>query len=157
MTGCRGLSCKLPKRSATENDPKTDMEIFSSGLNSGKVQFLDNPKNKASGQTDGPEATTWEVYDLYSFTEPVSIVAADVTGDGSMDLVVCHQYGPNMKECDMTGGWVSWLENPGRDKLDKKKEWAKRDIGRWPAMHRLKAGFFTQRSVKTHAHAETGV
>ncbi|KAK7705819.1 hypothetical protein SLS64_007767 [Diaporthe eres] len=116
-----------------------------SGLNSGKVQFLDNPKSKNPDQDDGSGATPWDVYDLHSFREPVSLIAADITGDGSMDLIVCHQYGPNMKECDMEGGWVSWLENPGRNKLDKNKEWVRRDIGHWPAMHRLRAGFFTQR------------
>lgn len=68
-----------------------------------------------------------------------------------MDLIVCHHYGPNMKDCDMKGGWVSWLENPGRDRLDNNEEWVKRNIGRWPAMHRLRAGFFTQRSVSTFA------
>lgn len=91
------------------------------------------------------------MHDIYPFKEPVSVVAADVTGNGSLDLIVSHQYGPNMIECDMTGGWISWLENPGRDEWKEGgyKQWTKRDIGRWPAMHRLRAGYFTQRSVLT--------
>lgn len=89
------------------------------------------------------------MYDISYFKEPVSVIAADVTGNGLPDLIVSHQYGPNMIECDMTGGWVSWLENPGRDACNQDgcKPWTKRDIGRWPAMHRLRAGYFTQRSV----------
>lgn len=126
--------------------------ILRSGLNSGKVQFLDKPKSKNSDQNDGSVATTWDVYDLHPFREPVSVISSDITGDDSMDLIVCHQYGPNMKECDMQGGWVSWLKNPGRNKLDKNKEWVKRDIGRWPAMHRLSIGYFTQRYVSTLNH-----
>lgn len=113
---------------------------------------MDNPKNKNSDQNDGSGAATWDVYDPHSFREPVSVIAADITGDGSMGLIVCHQYGPNIKARDMEGGWVSWLESPGRNKLDNNKDWVKRDIGRWPAMHRLSAGFFTQRYVSTLNH-----
>lgn len=49
-----------------------------------------------------------------------------------------------MLECNMKGGWISWLENPGRDKLGN-GPWKQRIIGRWPAMHRIKAGYFTQK------------
>ena len=63
-----------------------------------------------------------------------------------MDLVICHDYGPFMLECNMQGGLVTWLENPGRAGLND-GHWKERYIGRWPAMHRLKAGFFTQKYV----------
>lgn len=51
-----------------------------------------------------------------------------------------------MLDCDPVGGYISWLENPGREGLKDGKEWTMRFIGRWPAMHRLKAGYFTQRT-----------
>lgn len=112
---------------------------------------MDNPKNKTSSKDSGSGGTAWDVHDIYSFKEPVAVLAADVTGDGSLDLIVSHQYGPNMKDCDMTGGRVSWLENPGRDGWERGgyAQWTKRDVGRWPAMHRIKAGYFTQKSVLT--------
>lgn len=89
------------------------------------------------------------MHDIYPFQEPVSVIAAAVTGNVSLDLIVSHQYGPNMIECDMAGGWASWLENPGREGWDQGgyRQWIKRDIGRWPAMHHLRAGYFTQRFV----------
>lgn len=61
-----------------------------------------------------------------------------------MDLVICHDYGPFMLECNLAGGHITWLENPGRNRL-KYGHWKERYIGRWPAMHRIKAGHFTQR------------
>ena len=79
------------------------------------------------------------------FVSPVAVVAYDITKNGLMDLIICHDYG-SMLECNMKGGWISWLENPGRDKLGD-GFWKQRKIGRWPAMYRLKAGYFTQRSV----------
>jgi hypothetical protein len=56
-----------------------------------------------------------------------------------------------MLKCDPKGGWITWLENPGRDNLKKHAQdashnhWKQRDIGRWPAMHRMRAGYFTQK------------
>jgi hypothetical protein len=86
----------------------------------------------------------WQKYEIGKFDSPVAVVAVDITKNGLMDLVICHDYGPFMLECDPNGGWVSWLENPGRENL-KKGHWKERFIGRWPAMHRVKAGYFTQR------------
>jgi aldos-2-ulose dehydratase len=71
-------------------------------------------------------------------------VAVDITQNGLMDLVVCHDYGPHMLNVDPKGGIISWLENPGRKGLGN-GHWKERFIGRWPGMHRLKAGFFTQK------------
>ncbi|RYP70278.1 hypothetical protein DL771_005581 [Monosporascus sp. 5C6A] len=105
--------------------------IIASGLVSGNVEFLDNPlatEEGADSQSTG-----------------FAVVVCDLTGNGLTDVVICHDYGPFMLECNMAGGWISWLENPGRDKLGSGM-WKQRKIGRWPAMHRLSAGHFTQRT-----------
>ncbi|KAI0152757.1 hypothetical protein GGR57DRAFT_513367 [Xylariaceae sp. FL1272] len=120
--------------------------LLVSGLNSGKVQFLENPlneKGKGSKKIDEP----WTVHTIAEFDTPVAVIAAPIRPrSGLMDVVLCHDYGPNMIECNLDGGWVSWLENPGRENLGK-KPWTKRTIGRWPAMHRLKGGYFTSKSI----------
>lgn len=78
-------------------------------------------------------------------------MAVDASGDGLTDVIVCHDYGPFMLESYPKGGWITWLENPGRDKLKRDPDdpadnhWKQRDIGRWPAMHRMRAGHFTQK------------
>lgn len=88
-------------------------------------------------------------YEIGKFNGPVAAIAVDVSGNGRTDVVICHEYGATMLDCDPDGGWVTWLENPGRDRLSD-GPWKRRNIGRWPAMHRLRAGHFTQRSVCTH-------
>ncbi|KAK1635375.1 hypothetical protein BDP81DRAFT_462381 [Colletotrichum phormii] len=88
----------------------------------------------------------WKKYQVAKFDSPVAVVAVDINRNGLTDIVVCHDYGPFMLECDPKGGWISWLENPGRENLGK-EPWKLRMIGRWPAMHRMKAGYFTQKSV----------
>ncbi|KAL0932732.1 uncharacterized protein CTRU02_211695 [Colletotrichum truncatum] len=130
--------------------------LIASGLSSGEVEFLDNPiaAAKHAAQEDGgtfdPSTVNvsghWKRHLIAKFDSPVAVVAVDITGNGLTDVVVCHDYGPFMLECNMKGGWISWLENPGRDKLGDGM-WKQRIIGRWPAMHRIKAGYFTQRSV----------
>lgn len=67
----------------------------------------------------------------------------DITGDGYNDLIVGYEYGETMINCNPTGGVIAWLENP-RDNPAAK--WKEHFIGRWPAMHRLATGYFTQRS-----------
>ncbi|EXF75920.1 hypothetical protein CFIO01_00405 [Colletotrichum fioriniae PJ7] len=130
--------------------------LVASGLASGEIEFLDNPiaaakhEAKAKGEEfyaseidiTGP----WKKYQVAKFDSPVAVVAVDINRNGLTDIVVCHDYGPFMLECDPKGGWISWLENPGRENLGK-EPWKLRMIGRWPAMHRMKAGYFTQKSV----------
>ncbi|KAH9999731.1 hypothetical protein F4779DRAFT_622640 [Xylariaceae sp. FL0662B] len=105
-------------------------------LNSGVVEFLDNPANNSGASRDD---RPWESYEVGKFDSLVAIIAVDITGNGLMDLLLCHRFDPTMLECDMRGGYVSWLENPGRDELRKNTHWTERFIGRWPAVHRLKA------------------
>ncbi|KAK6216836.1 hypothetical protein QIS74_06950 [Colletotrichum tabaci] len=129
--------------------------LVASGLASGEIEFLDNPiaaarhAAKAKGESFDPSTVDitgeWKKYQVAKFSSPVAVVAVDINRNGLTDIVVCHDYGPFMLECDVNGGWISWLENPGRDKLG--EPWKIRMIGRWPAMHRMKAGYFTQKSV----------
>ncbi|KAH7188136.1 uncharacterized protein B0J16DRAFT_382018 [Fusarium flagelliforme] len=127
--------------------------IITSGLVSGEIEFIDNPiavhaasEKAGTNGYHNPEVTQpWTKHLIGKFDSPVAVVACDITKNGLMDLIICHTYGPFMLKCDMAGGWVSWLENPGRDKLGDGK-WKERKIGRWPAMHRMKAGYFTQKS-----------
>lgn len=86
----------------------------------------------------------WTKHKIATFDSPVAITTADITGDGWLDIIVCHDYGPQMLECNMDGGEITWLKNPGRESLTK-GHWEQSYIGRWPAMHRLKTGYFTQR------------
>ncbi|KAH6844715.1 hypothetical protein B0I37DRAFT_446698 [Chaetomium sp. MPI-CAGE-AT-0009] len=117
--------------------------IIASGLVSGVVEFLDNPI--AAGGTEQAPQTRLDKHVIGKFDSPVAVVACDITKNGLMDVIICHDYGPFMLECNMQGGWVSWLENPGRERLGS-GPWKERMIGRWPAMHRMKAGYFTQKS-----------
>ncbi|RYP05666.1 hypothetical protein DL765_009768 [Monosporascus sp. GIB2] len=133
--------------------------IIASGLVSGNVEFLDNPLATQEGADPASgrfvhmckkaialiALSEWKKYIIAKFDSPVGVVACDITGNGLTDVVVCHDYGPFMLECNMAGGWITWLENPGRDKLDA-GPWKERRIGRWPAMHRIKVGHFTQRN-----------
>ncbi|KAG2420441.1 hypothetical protein HFD88_000053 [Aspergillus terreus] len=120
--------------------------VIVSGLNSGKVEYLENPFNRQHnpGGTE-PLLAEWTAYPVANLKTPVAVVAMDITQNGLMDVIVCHDFGETMIECDMKGGHITWFENPGRD-LDPNKTWTPHYIGRWPAMHRLQAGFFTQRS-----------
>ncbi|KAL1636192.1 hypothetical protein SLS58_009886 [Diplodia intermedia] len=123
--------------------------VITSGLVSGVISYLENPlvaaehegKDKASVLKDAE----WTKYELGKFHSPVAVVPVDITGDGLTDLVICHDYGQHMLRCDQQGGFITWLQNPGRDGL-KNRYWKERFIGRWPAMHRIKAGHYTQKS-----------
>ena len=92
-------------------------------------------------------AAAWPSTQIAKLDSPVAVFVVDVDGDGKDDLIICYNYGQDFINCNPNGGYIAWLENPGRNRDGQpvKKAWTKRYIGRWPAMHRLKAGFFTQR------------
>jgi len=133
--------------------PKKGQQEVHSGVNSFKpnrvngFNGVNGHSEKHSDETNGAgsESSVWEKWEIGKFDSPVAVVAVDITQNGLMDLVICHNYGPFMLECHPKGGFVTWLENPGRENLDK-GHWKERYIGRWPAMHRIKAGYFTQKT-----------
>ena len=101
-------------------------DLVGYGLGQGEVTWYKNP--------------TWERTLIRKYAGPVGMHNFDVDGDGRSDIVICHQYGKTMVDCDPQGGKIHWLQNPGTTTGD----WVERYIGRAPAMHRLKAGYFTQ-------------
>ncbi|KAK7413087.1 hypothetical protein QQX98_008035 [Neonectria punicea] len=121
--------------------------IITSGIDSGNVEYIENPI--AAARVADKNATAdvtqpWKKHLVAHIDGPVAICGWDLTGNGLTDLIITHNYGPSLLEADQEGGWISWLENPGRDNLHK-GEWKRRTIGRWPAMHRIKLGHFTQK------------
>ncbi|KAK4653901.1 hypothetical protein QC762_608080 [Podospora pseudocomata] len=140
--------------------------VLVSGLNSGKVEFLDNPL--ATKHSGGPKE--WKAYlvapdpehkdpnfpkhqdpkhqDLkeQNFHTPVAVIGMDIRKNGLLDVVICHGYGATMIDSCDPGGFIYWYENPGRGRLKENKPWKRHYIGQWPVMHRLETGHFTQRS-----------
>ena len=98
-------------------------------------------------------AAGWSSTLIAKLDSPVAVFVVDVDGDGRDDIIICYNYGEDFINCNPNGGYIAWLENPGRDKQGQpiKEAWVKHYIGRWPAMHRLKAGFFTQRCDRSTA------
>ncbi|KAL9611244.1 MAG: hypothetical protein Q9167_004098 [Letrouitia subvulpina] len=134
------------------------------GLDQGRVEFLDNPANNVAHQQNDSDwdivldtsldslrrdshsdETGWPAIQIRRFDSPVAITVVDVDGDGLDDIIICYNYGKDFIDCNPNGGDIAWLKNPGREKLGQ-DPWILHYIGRWPAMHRLKAGYFTQRT-----------
>lgn len=99
--------------------------------------------------TDNSFLQGWKSYCVKKLNSPVAVATGNCAGAGRNDIVICYEYGQTFLTANPDGGDIIWLENPGRDKETKKlkEDWKERTIGRWPAMHRLKAGYFTQRYV----------
>ncbi|RPA89093.1 hypothetical protein L873DRAFT_1695041, partial [Choiromyces venosus 120613-1] len=89
----------------------------------------------------------WAETIITHLDSPVAVVSAEIAGSGRKDIVICYDYGKTFLETNPEGGNISWLENPGRSDDGKVNgAWTSRFVGRWEGMHRLKAGYFTQRS-----------
>lgn len=130
---------------------------------SGDICVFDNPINGGPKSPDGigsaiphrlgshkancPSLLGWRKILVKKFDSPVAVATADCAGNGRKDIIACYDYGPTFLDCNPHGGNISWLENPGRQgpKGEVAEDWNMKYIGRWPAMHRLKAGYFTQK------------
>ncbi|OEK07792.1 hypothetical protein A8C32_14990 [Flavivirga aquatica] len=104
------------------------LDIVTSGLAVGKVVWYENP--------------SWEKREIADFPLPVAIEVGDVTGNGTQDLVISHNYGNCMFWCRPEDGKISWLENPGTYEDD--EHWKSHFITDLMAAHRLQVGHFTK-------------
>eukprot|EP01127_Copromyxa_protea_P020278 TRINITY_DN6757_c0_g1_i1.p1 TRINITY_DN6757_c0_g1~~TRINITY_DN6757_c0_g1_i1.p1 ORF type:complete len:741 (+),score=120.84 TRINITY_DN6757_c0_g1_i1:286-2223(+) len=67
---------------------------------------------------------------------------ADITGDGLNDVIISHDCGATMVDCDPLGT-ISWLQNPGFEETKAGVEWKAYPIGKVLSTHRLRVGHFT--------------
>ncbi|KAF8600871.1 hypothetical protein BDV93DRAFT_558972 [Ceratobasidium sp. AG-I] len=134
--------------------PKTDAELegprgpeliaYGLGVTGKKsqVKMYLNPLHEMKNQIAPPNE--WEHTVVKEFDFPVAVTYGRLRSKPGVDLndiIICHDYGASMDNLNMDGGIVSWLKNPG----DRKQgNWAIHEIGRFPSMHRLKTGYFTQ-------------
>jgi len=101
--------------------------LLTSGLAEGVVRWYANPG--------------WRAHTIADLRQPVAFDAADLTGNGLPDLVVCHEYGESMYAHKPDDGTISWLRNPGT--LDG-EPWERRRVGKLVSAHRLRFGHFTR-------------
>ncbi|KAI9148001.1 Aldos-2-ulose dehydratase [Paramyrothecium foliicola] len=147
---------------------KTDKApgLIVSGLNCNKVEYLENPlrisgshpvdveygkewvtvrrpaSNDDTYKSRDLGSETWKSYTIAEIDTPVACVSIDVTGNGYSDVIVGYEFGNTMIDSNPNGGKLVWFENPGPDGLG--SSWKEHFIGRWPTMHRLATGYFTQ-------------
>ncbi|KAI5779967.1 hypothetical protein DFH27DRAFT_657220 [Peziza echinospora] len=122
--------------------------LIAYGLVTGEICVFDNPRNTHPTPIgpDDPEPP-WKRYLIANLNSPVAVCPADCAGNGQRDILITHDYGATFLDTDPKGGLLSWLENPGRrEDGGVHEDWKRRFIGRWPSMHRLQAGRFTQRA-----------
>lgn len=130
--------------------PKFEEHVVMSGLTDGYwIQAIDingdnRPDLVTSGLIDGEiswfENPGWVRRTIARVNRPVALAAADVTGDGTPDLIVTHDYGQSMWACQPGDGTVSWLRNPGDPGLG--KPWEQRLVGGLLSAHRVQVGRF---------------
>ncbi|GGK06872.1 hypothetical protein GCM10010123_40780 [Pilimelia anulata] len=113
-----------------DGDGRTD--LVASGLTRGEVVWYKNPGGGSPG---------WDKRVITTLPKPVAVDAADLTGNGRPDLVICHDYGNCMFNCGPRDGKISWLENPTAGGLD--GAWRQYPIADLVATHRIRVGRFT--------------
>ncbi|MFC6087136.1 FG-GAP repeat domain-containing protein [Sphaerisporangium aureirubrum] len=109
-------------------------DLFGYGLRLGEIYWYQNG-------ADWPRRMVTD-----GFRMPVGADFADISGNGSPDIVVCYElYGPigTIHDPDPAGGKIDWIENPGSPDKDPSR-WKRHYIGRATGMHRLRVGHFTQ-------------
>ncbi|KAG8684666.1 hypothetical protein FRC08_013562, partial [Ceratobasidium sp. 394] len=92
-----------------------------------------NPYHEMKNQVCPPDE--WPVTVIQQLNFPVAVTYGNFRPkSGLNDVIICHEYGPNMDNLNEEGGIVSYLKNPGnRYQL---VPWERRNIGKFPAMHR---------------------
>ncbi|MFI9528610.1 FG-GAP repeat domain-containing protein [Micromonospora rosaria] len=135
---------------ATFRMPTFEEHVVMSGLTDGYwIQAVDvngdnRPDLVTSGLIDGEiswfENPGWTRRTIARVNRPVGLDAADLTGDGTLDLVVTHDYGQSMWACGPGDGTVSWLRNPGDP--DHRGPWERRLVGDLLSAHRVQVGRF---------------
>lgn len=134
--------------------------MYSYGIDTGDISLYYNPRNEPHATSEEKAVTlndkattpndpksTWRRWTIAQLNTPVAMTLADVAGNGRMDIIICYHYGKTALTADPKGGYVVWLENPGKNAMAEGKPWTERYIGSWPAMYRLRAGYFTNSSV----------
>ncbi|KAK7055209.1 hypothetical protein R3P38DRAFT_2760456 [Favolaschia claudopus] len=101
------------------------------------IRLFTNPINTGS--------RGWMVNEITSLEFPVAMVYADLTGDGSNDVIICDRYGPSIYDLwdaeTNDGGRIQWFQNPGSRSAP--EPWKAHPIGNSTGMHRLEVGHFT--------------
>ena len=111
----------------------TPRGLIAYGMLEGEINFYSNPY------------ITREKVDpvlIQKLASPIAMEQVDISGDGFQDIVICFDYGKTVKEFNIDGGQIVWLENPG--KTMGTEPWKRHYVGRAATMHRLKVGHFTQ-------------
>lgn len=126
--------------STTKNKVNGESKEKVNGTN-GTKEKTDNSKDDID-EVDCKE--TWRKRLIAKLNQPVGMDTADISGNGYQDIIICSEYGPNMKEINMNGGEIHWLENPGKNVNETSETWKKHFVGKVPGMHRLVVGNFTQ-------------
>ncbi|PHM73258.1 hypothetical protein [Xenorhabdus kozodoii] len=78
---------------------------------------------------------------------PVGMDNFEIAGSGRQDIIICYDLygdGGTFHDPSPNGGKIDWLENPGTE-VSEDVRWKRRYIGQIPTMHRLRAGYFTQK------------
>jgi hypothetical protein len=97
-------------------------DIITSGLTEGRISWYEN-------------SSSWTKHDIAQLHRPVALDTWDVSGDGSQDIIICHDYGESLYACRPERGMVSWLRNPGT--FDGSATWDRHDIAQLCSSHRV--------------------
>ncbi len=96
-----------------DNRNGIDLVVSSKGAKA-SVGWLQAPKNPR-------DITSWKYHRLYNAGWIMSLLKADVDGDGDLDVLVTDRKGKNRG--------VLWLENPGFEAVNAGKPWKQHRVG----------------------------
>ncbi|KAI9373407.1 hypothetical protein BJX61DRAFT_533172 [Aspergillus egyptiacus] len=134
-------------RAGSQEDERKWIYVEDEDSDDGSSSASDESSASSNGSSSSAEEeadpSTWTAYQICHLYTPVPMASLDITGNGYNDIIVGYNFGPTMINSERNGGDIIWLENPGDNP---KREWKRHFIGRWPAIHRLAVGYFTQRT-----------